>query len=88
VRENRTHGSEGGEGSTLPDPYQVFSPLLNRVPDAGLSIPRLTVVLYMTVRCICSGSAARTPLQVEKPEGGETVGWLGLGGLDHLQAPP
>ena len=22
VRENRTHGSEGGEGATLPDPYQ------------------------------------------------------------------
>jgi len=23
VRENRTHGSEGGEGKTLPDPYQI-----------------------------------------------------------------
>jgi hypothetical protein len=22
VRESRTHGSEGGEGGTLPDPYQ------------------------------------------------------------------
>jgi hypothetical protein len=22
VRENRTHGSEGGEGKTLSDPYQ------------------------------------------------------------------
>jgi hypothetical protein len=23
MRENRPYGSEGGEGSTLPDPYQV-----------------------------------------------------------------
>jgi len=23
VRENRTHGSEGGEGTTLPDPYRA-----------------------------------------------------------------
>ena len=22
MRENRTHGSEGGEGNALPDPYQ------------------------------------------------------------------
>ena len=22
MRENRTHGSEGGEGKSLPDPYQ------------------------------------------------------------------
>src|SRR5437868_5493866 len=28
---------------------KFFRPLLNRVPDAGLSIPRPTVVLYMTV---------------------------------------
>jgi len=24
MRENRTSGSEGGEGHTLPDPYHVF----------------------------------------------------------------
>jgi hypothetical protein len=23
MRENRTYGSEGGEGQTLPDPYHV-----------------------------------------------------------------
>ena len=26
MRENRTSGSEGGEGHTLPDPYHVFLP--------------------------------------------------------------
>jgi hypothetical protein len=25
MRENRTYGSEGGEGRTLPDPYRNFS---------------------------------------------------------------
>ena len=24
MRENRTHGSEGGEGTTLPDPYRCM----------------------------------------------------------------
>jgi hypothetical protein len=26
VRENRTHGSEGGDGATVSDPYQVGQP--------------------------------------------------------------
>ena len=26
MRENRTYGSEGGEGATLPDPYHTAPP--------------------------------------------------------------
>jgi hypothetical protein len=37
VRENRTHGSEGGEDGILPDPYQSEN-LLNEKSQVGLRL--------------------------------------------------
>jgi len=37
MRENRTCGSEGGEGNALPDPYHEFQLWVNRLttPSRG-----------------------------------------------------
>ena len=51
MRENRTYGSEGGEGHPLPDPYQRFSrgncsPLDGRAePDSRASSAGMTAFL-------------------------------------------
>jgi hypothetical protein len=36
VRENRTHGSEGGEGTALPDPYRITLMLGHPMSLAGV----------------------------------------------------
>ena len=36
MRENRTHGSEGGEGTALPDPYRLLAHRC--IPQSGARI--------------------------------------------------
>jgi len=57
VRENRTHGSEGGE-VTLPDPYHPSNALINGYPPSrgcrfeSDSIP--DSLYFAGCRCFCS----------------------------------
>src|SRR4051812_37194677 len=54
MRENRTYGSEGGEGQTLPDPYRrcwrCGSSRTPRMDIVGFSVKhRLVVLLFVTI---------------------------------------
>jgi len=56
MRENRPYGSEGGEGSTLPDPYQER----DAVPTVGA---RHCLALVRHVDAAASGRRNASPLQ-------------------------
>ena len=54
MRENRPYGSEGGEGSTLPDPYQER----DAVPTVGA---RHCLALVRQLTLLHQGDAMRRP---------------------------